>query len=111
MVSSIPQKPTRSTARKKTSGSHHSPANDSHIFTKYVGSLEVKPHQQSHMSLGRYNAEQPAKGFSINISPDPSSPNSVTTQVTSLGNARRYELILRVANYGTEKLQAEIWQI
>lgn len=110
MANTPSPKTTQATARKKTSASRPTSASDSHIFTKYIGSLELKPRQQSHMSLGLFNPAKPAKGFLVNVSPDPSAPDSVTTQITSLGNTRHYELILRVANYSDQELQAEIWE-
>lgn len=110
MVNPTPSKTTGQTARKKASTSRPASASDSYVFTKYLGSLELKPRQQSHMSLGLFNPSKPAKGFLVNVSPDPNVSDSVVTQITSLGNARHYELILRVANYGDQKLQAEVWE-
>ncbi len=107
--------PTKKTSSKQTSTNTTAKLSkltaNSHIFTKFVGSLEIKPKQQSRMSLGMFNPKNPAKGFSVNLDLDPESSDNVTTEITTLGNSARYELILQVANFGDHKLQAEIWQI
>jgi len=81
------------------------------IFTKYIGKLEVKPQQQPKISLGVFGADSPAKGFSVEFSPEPESSESLVTQVAYVGTSKRYELILHITNYGSKTVDAKIWQI
>lgn len=86
------------------------PTRHDSVFTKYVGSLTIEPGQQSKMSLGCFGPK-PAKGFSIEFNPESESSESVVTQITAIGSASHYELILHVANYGYRLIEAEVWQI
>jgi hypothetical protein len=83
----------------------------SSIFTKYVGKLEVKSRQQSRLSLGIFSDDDPAKGFSIEFSPEPESLESVVTQITTIGSPKHHELILQVANYGDKSVRGKVWQM
>jgi len=87
------------------------PKPHSQFFTKFVGRLQVKPRQQSRMSLGLFDSSNLAKGFCTTLTPDPL-PGTVVTQIaTPLGRMETYELTLQITNYGTEEIQAEVWQM
>ena len=75
-----------------------------------ISEIEVKSKEQSHMSLGNYTSAHPPKGFAIHISSDPE-PDTIVTQITSLGTDKEYELVLHIANYGNKVISAEVWQI
>ena len=79
-----------------------------HIFTKFVGSLDIKPRDQQRLSLGHFTAAHPAKGFSIALNPEPETPDTVVAHITPLGTAKRYELVLHVANFSDESLNVEV---
>lgn len=83
----------------------------SQIFVKFVGKLEVKPQEQPSLLLGKFTSEQPAKGFSIQLDPDPDPAESIVTQITRLGTDKRYRLILHIANYGAKTVHAEVWSM
>jgi hypothetical protein len=84
---------------------------DSTIFTKYVGRMHVAPQQQLQMSLGVFGADRPVRGFSIDLSPDPESDESVVAQILSVGSDQRFELILNIANVGERAVTADVWQM
>lgn len=81
----------------------------SHVFTKFVGRFNLKPRDQQRMSLGHFTVAHPAKGFSIALNPEPKTPDTVVTHITPLGTAKRYELVLHVANFSDELLNVEVW--
>ncbi len=83
----------------------------SQIFTKFIGKLEVKSQEQPHMLLGEFTSSFPAKGFLIQIEPDPDSTDSIVTQIIKLGTENHYNLILHIANYGDKTVYAEVWQM
>jgi hypothetical protein len=94
--------------RSKESVSHRArstnPAGDP------IGKLQIKAHEQPHISLGSFTSTHPPKGFSIHITPDPD-PEAIVTQVTTLGSDREYELILHIANYGDKTVNAKVWPL
>jgi hypothetical protein len=83
---------------------------DSSKNTQPIGEIEVKSNEQPHISLGNYKAASPPKGFAIHINPDPE-PETIITQITSLGTGDEYELVLHVANYGDKTVSAEVWRL
>ena len=78
--------------------------------THPIHEVEVKPKEQPHISLGNYSTIDPPKGFNIRFTPDPE-PDSIVTQITSLGTEKEYELVLHIANYGNNTVSAEVWQL
>lgn len=89
----------------------HPIINQSQVFTRYVGKLEVGPWQQSRMSLGVFDDNNPAKGFSVNLTAGPEFAEAVMTRVISLNRSKQYELMLHIANNGDKKIGIEIWQM
>jgi hypothetical protein len=83
----------------------------SSVFTKYIGTLKVGRAEQLRMSLGVFGADRPAKGFSIEINPDPEPAETITTEVLAVGSATRHELFLEVANFGNKPITIEVWRI
>ena len=75
-----------------------------------VAEIEVRPEEQSHISLGEYTSADPPNGFTIHISPDPE-PDAIVTKITRLGNDTQYELVLHIANYGSKTMSMEVWQL
>jgi len=76
-----------------------------------VEKLEVKPSEQQRILLGSFTGDKPPKGFSVEATPDPNPVGSLLTEVTSLGTPEQYKLIMHIANYGTKKVQAEVWRL
>jgi hypothetical protein len=76
-----------------------------------VEKLDVKPGEQRRVALGSFAKDNSAKGFSIELNPDPTPAGSVVTEVSSLGTSRRYRLVLHIANYGTKTVNAEVWRL
>lgn len=81
------------------------------IFSKYVGTLHVSPQQQLQLSLGYFGVDNPGKGFSVELEPDPEPLGSVVTEILSVGSTKQHELILNVANYGQRAVSAKVWQM
>jgi len=71
--------------------------------------IELKPTEQQRIPLGTFKEDNPPKGFSIEITPDPNPEGSVLTEVTSLGTSKQYKLILHITNYGINTVSAEVW--
>lgn len=76
-----------------------------------IGNLEVGPRDQDRIELGVYTADDPPKGFYTEVSPKPSSSNSVVTRITSLGTDKQYKLILHVANFSDETVLVKIGKL
>jgi hypothetical protein len=105
MITYMPQK-----SPKKSSAAPRERIRSS-IFIHYVGELQVKPRQQSRMSLGLYSSDRPAKGFSISYHPEPAEPMAVTAEINSLGRSNHYELTLQITNFSSQKMVAEVWSM
>ena len=73
--------------------------------------IELKPTEQQRITLGNFTEDNPPKGFSIEITPDPNPAGSVLTEVTSLGTTKQYKLILHITNYGIGTVSAEVWKL
>lgn len=71
--------------------------------------IEVKPKEQSRVSLGNYDKTGSPRGFVIRVNPE-SEKDAIVTQITrlSLGQNGEYELILHIANYGDRSMGVEI---
>lgn len=76
-----------------------------------IEKIELKPTDQRRISLGSFTEDNPPKGFSIEITPDPNPEGSVLTEVTSLGTSKRYKLVLHITNYGINTVRAEVWAL
>lgn len=76
-----------------------------------IEKIELKPIDQRRISLGDFTADNPPKGFSIKVTPDPEPTGSVLTEVTSLGTSKRYKLVLHITNYSVRTISAEIWRL
>jgi hypothetical protein len=73
--------------------------------------IELKPTEQQRIPLGSFKEDNPPKGFSVEITPDPSPAGSVITEVTSLGTTKQYKLVLHITNYGSRTISAEVWKL
>ena len=78
--------------------------------TSALYSRSLNPSEQDHVSLGNFTANLPPKGFVIHINPDPE-PDAIVTQMTKIGTEWQYELILHIANYGDQTIDAEVWPL
>lgn len=76
-----------------------------------IEKIELKPMDQRRISLGSFTGDNPPRGFSVEITPDPDPEGSVLSEVTSLGTSCQYKLIMHITNYGVRTVSAEIWQI
>lgn len=76
-----------------------------------IEKIELKPTDQRRISLGSFTENNPPKGFSIEITPDPDPEGSVLTEVTSLGTSKQYKLVLHITNYGINTVSAEVWSL
>lgn len=76
-----------------------------------IEKIELKPTEQKRIPLGTYREDDPPKGFSVEITPDPNPAGSVLTEVTSLGTTKQYKLILHITNYGIRTVSAEVWRL
>jgi hypothetical protein len=76
-----------------------------------IEKIEVKPSEQRRILLGSFAGDNPPKGFSVEVTPDPNPIGSVLTEVTSVGTSKRYKLVMHIANYGTRTISAEVWRL
>ncbi|HEV2403391.1 MAG TPA: hypothetical protein VGS08_04270 [Candidatus Saccharimonadales bacterium] len=82
-----------------------------HKHANLIGKIEIKPSEQRRVGLGSFTEDKPAKGFSIELNPEPTPADSVVTEVSSLGTSKRYKLVLHIANYGSKTVNAGVWQL
>jgi hypothetical protein len=75
----------------------------------FIEKIELKPTDQRRILLGNFTENNPPKGFSVEITPDPNPEGSVLTEVTSLGTSKRYKLVMHITNYGISTVSAEVW--
>lgn len=73
--------------------------------------IDIRPSKPYRVVLGSFTEDNPAKGFSIQLSPNPTPAGSVITEVMSQGTAEEHKLTLHIANHGTRTVSAEIWQL
>lgn len=73
-----------------------------------IKKIDLKPTEQQRIPLGTFTNDNPPKGFSIEITPDPTPEDSVLTEVTRLGTEKQYRLILHIANYSSGSINAII---
>lgn len=78
---------------------------------KFISELTIKPQEQPRLLLGVFGADNPPVGFAVSLTPDPNPPGSVVTHVTSIGNKKKYRLILHVANYSNKPVTARVEQL
>lgn len=81
------------------------------IMSSPIAEGKVKPRMHPSFLLGTFTADNPPRGFSIAIHPDPRPANSVVTQVARSGSDERYKLILRVTNNGARTVGVKIHQL
>ncbi len=73
--------------------------------------IELKPTEQQRIPLGSFKEDNPPKGFSVEISPDPNPVDSVLTEVVSIGTSKRYKLVMHITNYSIGNVVAEVWRL
>lgn len=84
---------------------------DSVHDTEPINEIKVGPQEQQRISLGSFRGKEALKGFSVGFIPGPDPAGSVVSEITSLGTAERYELVLHLANYGNKSVTARVWQL
>lgn len=79
---------------------------------KPIGEIEVRPGEQSHISLGVFQEKERLKGFTTELTPEPQDEDAIVTHVARIEKENEgYELILHIANYGNKTVSAEIRQL
>lgn len=77
-----------------------------------LGEVEVKPGEQSHISLGDFHKFNPQRNFYVHLNPTPQDEDAIVTQMTQLMTSEnQYELVLHIANYDRKTICAEVWQL
>ena len=76
-----------------------------------VKRIELKPAEQQSIPLGSFRGDNPPKGYSVELTPDPDPENSISTEVVSLGTPNQYKLVLHIANYGVSSVTAAVRQL
>lgn len=76
-----------------------------------IKSIKLNPTEQQRVPLGSYREDDPPRGFSVEITPDPNPVGSVLTEVVSLGTSKRYRLVLHITNYSVGAVTAEVWRL
>ena len=95
--------PEASDLLKKYAGKSHS---------QLVGEIEVRPNEQTHMSLGTFQEDQHPKGFTIEPLPAPPEDDAIVARIVRLNQASAaYELVLHVANYSNTTIDVEIREL
>lgn len=80
------------------------------IHGPLVGEIEVRPGEQTQMSLGIFHEGDSLKGFAIQ--PLPTAEDELTARIVRIDQTdATYELILHVANYNTSTADVEIRKI
>jgi hypothetical protein len=80
-------------------------------MASFIEKVELEPTDRRRILLGSFTSNNPPKGFSIEITPDPNPEGSVLTEVTSLGTSKRYKLVMHITNYGVKTVSTEVWQL
>lgn len=79
-------------------------------FNSLIAEVEIKPVEQTHISLGNYPRKQRPQGFAIKPYPEVSDEELIT-QITKLEHeSGEYELVLHVANYSEKIISIEVWR-
>ncbi len=78
---------------------------------KLICTIDVQPRDQSRVSLGKFTSDDKLKGFSIEITPEPDSPDSIVTHITNLGTSSQSRLVLHIANFGDKAISADVRQL
>lgn len=81
------------------------------VFTKKVGSLQINSGELKRLSLGEYSDRSAAKGFSVDISPEPDMSNLIETNIVTISKNTGYELVLLASNYSTTPVTVEVWSM
>lgn len=78
-------------------------------FTNLVSEVEIKPVEQTHISLGNYTGKHNPQNFAIKPYPRVNE-DELIMQITKLEHENgEYELILHVANYSEKIISIEVW--
>jgi len=80
--------------------------------SELVGEIEVRPNEQTHMSLGTFQENNHPKGFTIEPLPAPPEDDAIVARIVRLHQAdTEYELVLHVANYSSATIDVEIREL
>lgn len=75
-----------------------------------VVTLEVRPRDQTRVSLGDFAIANPQGGFTVLATPD-DYPETVVSRLTRLSSTYdKYELVLHVANYGDRTVTVDVFE-
>jgi len=77
-----------------------------------VDVIKVMPGEQTRISLGSFSSENPPRGFSTHLNPDPGDDDTITTHISRLDRGDgTYKLILHIANFGDKAVSAGVQQL
>lgn len=78
---------------------------------KLINSIKVSPYNQLRILLGDYTAQNPPKGFEVELTPDPEPADSFSSEVISTGSPEQYRLMLHLANNGDTPVTATVYHM
>lgn len=78
-----------------------------------IAIIEVKPREDSKISLGTFSKTEPPVGFAVEVYPEPDPEGSLTTKIVSVlkEKSERYELMLLLDNYGIKTVTVEVSEL
>lgn len=79
--------------------------------TSIIEELDVKSNRRQSVMLGDFTEDNPPKGFSVELTPDPSPAGSVSTEVITVETPKGYKLVLLIANKGVRKMRVKVRQL
>ena len=80
------------------------------LFDNILAVVEVKPLEQTHISLGNYDSNHRPQSFALKLHPN-QKDDELVAQITKLELENgEYELVLHVANYSNKIISIEVWQ-
>jgi hypothetical protein len=82
-----------------------------HNRVKFIEELNIKPNKRQSVMLGDFTEANPPKGFSVEITPDPSPAGSVVTEVATVETPKGYKLVMLIANQGARAVKLKVRQL
>jgi len=98
----MPSKSQKTKPKTNTSNSNNG---------RLIGSVEVRPFNQSRILLGNFTQQKPPKGFAVELTPDPLPADSFTTEVLTSPNETGYRLMMHLANHGNTAITASVYHM
>lgn len=73
--------------------------------------ISIIPGEQRRITLGEYTHRNAPKGFEIDFNPEPKPLGSVETQVIHIGSAKKYKMVLFIANFSSQPVTVTVRQL